>query len=70
MRTKIILHVHNHGTSVAVFTCDFDTNQLSDAETLKLAEICGLDFEPELGEDLDIIDVTETISHITKDLLQ
>lgn len=73
MRTKkkILIHRHEYGTSVATCKTDFDASQLSETESIKLAEICGLDFEPEKGEELDILDFDEvSCPTITKDLLQ
>jgi hypothetical protein len=69
-KKKILIHKHKFGTSVATFTCDFDTDQLSEDEAIKLAKICELDFEPEEGEELEIVDFDEaTCPSVTKDML-
>lgn len=66
---KILVHRHEYGTSIAIFTCDFNTDNLSEEEAVTLAKKCGLDFEPEKSEQLDILDFEEHTPHITKSMI-
>ena len=68
---KLLIHRHQYGTSTAVCNCvGFKKNELvnglSEEQSIELAKLCGLDFEPGKGEELDIVDVTITSTTITR----
>ena len=74
-KKKLLVHRHEYGTSTAFcLTKDFKDKDLllSEEQAIKLAKICGLDFEPEKGEDLEILDVPseKDCPTITKEMLQ
>ena len=68
---KLLIHRHQYGTSTAVCNCvGFKKNELviglSEEQSIELAKLCGLDFEPSKGEELDIVDVTVTSTTINR----
>jgi hypothetical protein len=70
---KLLIHRHKYGTSTAVCEAvgfkgkDF---LLNEEQAIKLAKLCGLDFEPDKGEELDIVDLdTEDVTTITREQL-
>jgi hypothetical protein len=72
---KLLVHRHEYGTSTAFCVVkDFKDKDLllSEEQAIKLAKICGLDFEPDKGEELNFLDVPseKDIPTITKDMLQ
>jgi hypothetical protein len=57
---KLLVHRHEYGTSTAFCLAkDFKDKDLllNEKQAIKLANICGLDFEPDKDEALDILDV-------------
>jgi len=71
---KLLVHRHQYGTSTAFCLAkDFKDKDLllSEEQAIKLAKICGLDFEPDKGEELEILDVPseKDIPTITKEML-
>jgi hypothetical protein len=74
-KKKLLIHRHEYGTSTAFCLAkDFKDKDLllSEGQAIKLANICGLDFEPHKGEELDILDVPSEndIPTITKEMLK
>jgi hypothetical protein len=69
---KLLVHRHQYGTSTAFCLAkDFKDKDLllTEEQAIKLARICGLDFEPQKGEELDLLDVPSE-NDITKDMLK
>ena len=69
---KLLIHRHQYGTSTAVCNCvGFKKNELvnglSEDQSIELAKLCGLDFEPDKGEELDIVDVTVNFINIKRE---
>jgi hypothetical protein len=74
LQKKVLIHRHEYGTSISFCNLkdfsDEDCILLTEDQSIKLAKLCDLDFEPEKGEELDLLDVpTETIPIITKEML-
>ena len=74
-KKKLLVHCHQFGTSTAFCLAkDFKDKDLllSEEQAIKLAKICGLDFEPDKGEELSILDVPDErdIPTITKEMLK
>jgi len=73
MQKKLLVHRHQHGTSISFCNLkDFSTEdcRISEKQAIKLAKLCDLDFEPDKGEELDLIDVpTGNIPTVTKEML-
>jgi hypothetical protein len=71
---RILIHRHQYGISTAF--CNFEGFKqedllMSEEDAIKVAKLCGLDYEPAKGEDLEIISIDdEGITTITKDMLQ
>ena len=69
---KLLIHRHQYGISTAICQgigfkdADF---LLEEDQAIKLAKLCGLDFEPDKNEELDIIDLEEDVTTITKEQL-
>lgn len=72
MKKKLLVHRHQYGTSTAFFyAADFEITDVSEEQAPRLAKLCGLDFEPEKGEDLEILDADQMdCPTITKEMLQ
>lgn len=70
---KLIVHRHEYGTSTSFCELKDFTDKdclISEDQAVKLAKLCGLDFEPNKGEELDLLDVpTGNIPTITKEML-
>jgi hypothetical protein len=73
-KQKLLIHRHEYGYSTAFCLAkDFKDKDLllSEEQAIKLAKICGLDFEPDKGEELTIVDVPgNDCPTITKDMLK
>jgi hypothetical protein len=72
---KLLVHRHEYGYSTAFCLAkDFKDKDLllNEKQAIKLANICGLDFEPDKGEELTILDVPNEndIPTITRDMLK
>lgn len=73
LQKKVLIHRHEYGTSISFCNLKNFSNEdchLTEDQAVKLAKLCDLDFEPNKGEELDLIDVpTGTIPTITKEML-
>lgn len=70
---KLLVHKHKYGTSTAFFNSELERQDITEEEAIKLAKLCGLDFEPNKDfEELDILDVPnmKDIPYITKEMLK
>jgi hypothetical protein len=70
---KLLVHHHKYGTSPAFFNSELERQDITEEEAIKLAKLCGLDFEPNKDfEELDILDVPnmKDIPYITKEMLK
>lgn len=69
---KLLIHRHQYGVTVTFCNLkDFKETDLNEDQSVKLAHLCGLNFEPEKNESLDIMDSpSEEIKEITKDMLK
>lgn len=68
--TKLLIHRHEYGVSTAVFEAVGFLNEdfvMEEEQAIKLAKLCGLDFEPNKGEELDIVDLEETTTTVTRE---
>ena len=68
---KLLIHRHQYGTSVAVCNCvGFKKNELvnglSEEQSIEIARLCGLDFEPSKSEELDILDASTIATTINR----
>jgi hypothetical protein len=72
MKKLLLVHRHKFGTSTAFCKAkDFTREDVSQEEAIKLAKLCGLDFEPDEGEELEILDADQMdVPTITKDMLK
>lgn len=62
MGKYLMVHRHNYGVSVAAFIAkDFDPTGATlpalteEGQMIKLAKLCGLDYEPEKEESIDLV---------------
>ena len=56
---KLLVHRHKYGTSTAFFNSELERQDITEEQAIKLAKLCGLDFEPNKDEELDILDVPD-----------
>ena len=67
---KLLIHRHQYGVSTAVCQAVGFQNAdflLEEEQAIKLAKLCGLDFEPHKGEELNIVDLENEIVTITRE---
>lgn len=69
---KLLIHQHQYGISHAVIEATGFSNEdffLDEEQIIKLAKLCGLDFEPHKDESIDIVDLEEGIIKIKREQL-
>ena len=54
---KLLVHRHQYGTSTAFFKSSLERQNITEDQAIRLAKLCGLDFEPHKDEELEILDV-------------
>ena len=67
---KLLIHRHEYGTSIAVCILEGFKDEdllMTEEQSIKVAKLCGLDFEPEKNEELEIVDLDETTTFITRE---
>lgn len=71
MKKLLLVHRHEYGTSTAFFNAqNFEREDVSEEQATRLAKLCGLDFEPDKNEKLDILEVIDDCPTITLDMLR
>jgi hypothetical protein len=68
----LLIHRHKFGTSTAFCNAkDFTQEDVSAEEVVNLAELCDLNFEPDEGEELEILNADQMFCpDITKEMLK
>jgi hypothetical protein len=69
---KLLIHEHQYGISHAVIDATgFSDGDflLDDEQFIKLAKLCGLNYEPHKDETISIVDLDEGITKIKREQL-
>ena len=68
----LLVHCHKFGVSTAFCNAqDFSREDVDDEQAVKLAKLCGLDFDTDNAEELSILDADQMdCPTITKDMLK
>ena len=67
---KLLVHRHEYGISTAFCNCEGFKDEdffMTEEQAIKLACLCGLSFDPSKGEELEMLDIEESTTDITRD---